>query len=64
MMKGFKIRLFPTEEQAVKLWQAIDTSRWVWNWGIAYNNDLYSRERKYLLHQYSFMNTLSGLTWV
>ena len=48
----------------MKLWQAIGTSRWVWNWGIAYNNDLYSRERKYLLHQYSFMNTLSGLTWV
>ena len=37
MMKGFKIRLFPTEEQAVKLWQAIGTSRWVWNWGIAYD---------------------------
>ena len=46
MMKGFKIRLFPTEEQAVKLWQAIGTSRWVWNWGIAYNNDLYSMEKR------------------
>ena len=48
-MRGFKLRLFPTEEQVVKLWQAVGTARWVWNWGVAYNRDLYASEKRIAL---------------
>lgn len=47
MFKGIKIRLFPTEEQVIKLWKSIGTARWVWNWGISYNNKLYSKENRF-----------------
>jgi putative transposase len=34
MLKGFKIRLFPTREQEKQLWKSAGVARWVWNWGL------------------------------
>ena len=48
MMKGIKIRLFPTDEQVVKLWQAIGTARWAWNWAVKLNQDTYAATGKIL----------------
>ncbi len=35
MMKGFRIRLLPTEEQESLLWQNAGVARFAWNWGLA-----------------------------
>lgn len=48
MMKGIKIRLFPTDEQIVKLWQAVGTARWAWNWAVKLNRDTYAATGKIL----------------
>lgn len=45
-MRGFKLRLFPTKEQVISFWQAVGTARWVWNWGVAYNRNLYASEKR------------------
>ena len=46
MLKGFKIRLFPTKEQEQQLWKSVGTARWVWNWGLAFRQALYKSEEK------------------
>ena len=35
MMKGFRVRLLPTEEQESLLWQNAGVARFAWNWGLA-----------------------------
>jgi putative transposase len=49
MLKGFKVRLFPTKEQEEKLWKSVGTARWVWNWGVAFNQELYAKEKRFAL---------------
>jgi len=46
MLKGFKIRLFPTEEQEKQLWRSAGVARWVWNWGLGFRQELYKAEGK------------------
>ena len=47
-MKGYSLRLFPTRSQEAKLWQSVGVARWVWNWGLNFNQDLYAKEKRIL----------------
>ena len=48
MIKGFKIRLFPTQEQEDKLWEHVHAARKVWNWGLNYEMELFKNDGKHL----------------
>ena len=48
MIKSYKIRLIPTIEQEQLLWKHINTSRFVWNYGLAYQENLYKNNQKHL----------------
>lgn len=45
-MKSFTIRLYPTKDQEVIMRKHIGCQRYVYNWGLALNNELYGREQK------------------
>ena len=45
-MKGFTIRLYPTKEQEELMRKHIGCQRYVYNWGLALNNELYKKEGK------------------
>ena len=42
------IRLFPNKAQIRKLWENAGAARWIWNWGLSVNIDLYSKEKRIL----------------
>lgn len=46
MIKGLTIRLYPTTEQEVHMRQHIGCQRFIYNWGLAKNNELYKAEKK------------------
>ena len=46
MKKGFTIRLFPTEEQDILMRKHIGSQRYIYNWGLAKNKELYEIEKK------------------
>ncbi|MGL5417515.1 MAG: RNA-guided endonuclease InsQ/TnpB family protein [Clostridium sp.] len=46
MKKGFTIRLFPTEEQDILMRKHIGSQRYIYNWGLAKNKELYELEKK------------------
>jgi len=48
MKRGYKIRLFPTQEQEKKLWDHVHAARAVWNWGLAYEMELFKNGEKHL----------------
>ena len=41
MIKSYKIRLYPTKEQEAKMWQHIGACRYIWNWMLAKQEELY-----------------------
>lgn len=45
-MKGFTIRLYPTNEQEILMRKHIGCQRYVYNWGLNMNNELYKTEQK------------------
>lgn len=45
-MKGCTIRLYPTKEQEELMRKHIDCQRYVYNWALALNNELYKQEGK------------------
>ena len=45
-MKSFTIRLYPTKEQEELMRKHIGCQRYIYNWALALNNDLYKRERR------------------
>ena len=45
------IRLFPGKTQRRKLWENAGAARWIWNWGLSVNNELYAQE-KHILSMY------------
>lgn len=57
-MKGFKIRLYPTKEQEVLFKKHIGAMRYVYNWGLTLNNELYEKEKK----KYSCYELIKMLT--
>jgi len=48
MIKSYKIRLFPTPEQEALMWQSVNSSRFVWNWGLAYQMERFKNGEKHL----------------
>lgn len=52
MLKGFKVRLLPTEEQEAKLRQNAGVARFAWNWGLAFQMRRFESGEK-LLGEYA-----------
>ena len=48
MIKSFKIRLYPTRQQEELIWKHIGSCRYVWNWMLAKQQELYSSGEKHL----------------
>lgn len=45
-MKSLKIRLYPTKEQEILFKKHIGAERYIYNWGLDLNNELYKAEKK------------------
>lgn len=48
MIKTYKVRLEPNKEQEEKLWQSAGTSRWVYNWTLAKQEENYKNGGKFI----------------
>jgi len=48
MIRSYKIRLFPSQEQEQLLWKHINASHFVWNFGISYQMNRYKNNEKHL----------------
>lgn len=48
MIKAYRIRLYPTKEQESLMWQHIGACRYVWNWMLAKQEELYEQGEKHL----------------
>ena len=48
MIKGYKVRLYPTKEQEELLWKHIHACRFIWNYMLAYQNENYANGGKYI----------------
>lgn len=46
--KGYKIRLYPTKEQEELLWKHIHACRFIWNYMLAFQEENYKNNKKYL----------------
>lgn len=60
MIKGYKIRLLPTPEQEQDLFKSANTSRYVWNWGLAYQMNQFKETGK-ILSAYDLKKVLTQL---
>lgn len=69
MLKGFKVRLLPTEEQERLLWQNVGAARFAWNWGLALQMQRFENGEK-LLGEYALrseflkLKTLPEYAWL
>ena len=45
-MKSLKIRLYPTKEQEILFRKFIGAERYIYNWGLSLNNELYKTDKK------------------
>jgi len=52
MLKGFKVRLLPTEEQEKALWRDSSVARFAWNWGLSLQMARFAAGEK-LLREYA-----------
>lgn len=48
MIKSYKIRLFPTQDQEKKMWQHIGASRFIWNYMLAEQQRRYEAGEKHM----------------
>ena len=48
LKKAYKIELNPSEEQKIKIHQTIGVARFVYNFYIAYNKEVYEKEGKFV----------------
>lgn len=60
MIKSFKIRLYPTRQQEELMWRHIGSCRYIWNWMLAKQQELYSLGEKHL-SAFSMMKLLVPL---
>lgn len=60
MIKSFKIRLFPTKEQEDLMWKHISCSRFIYNYMLAKQEELYKAGEKHL-SAFDMMNLLKPL---
>lgn len=45
-MKSLKIRLYPTKEQEILFYKHIGCQRYIYNWALNLNNELYKKDKK------------------
>lgn len=60
MIKTYKIRLYPTTDQETLMWKHIGACRYIWNWMLAKQQELYEAGEKHL-SAYDMMNLLKPL---
>lgn len=48
MIKSFKIRIYPTKAQEELIWKHIGSCRYIWNWMLAKQQELYAVGEKHL----------------
>ena len=60
MIKSFKIRLYPTKEQEQLMWKHIGACRFIWNYMLAYQQQLHENGEKHL-SGFSMINLLKPL---
>ena len=48
MFKGFKTEIYPTEEQKIKINNTLGTCRFIYNFYISYNKELYDNGKKFM----------------
>ena len=48
MKRAYKIEIKPTEEQKVKINQSIGVARFIYNFYIAYNKEIYEKEKRFV----------------
>lgn len=60
MIKSYKIRIYPTKEQEQKLWQHIGSSRYIWNYMLALQEERYKQGKKHL-SAFGMINQLKPL---
>jgi putative transposase len=60
MIRACKIRLLPSQEQEQLLWEHVNVSRFVWNWGLAFEEELFKNGEKHL-SGYSLKKELTKL---
>lgn len=48
MILGKKVRLYPTKEQEQKLWQSVGTTRFIYNWTLARQEENYKNGGKFI----------------
>ena len=60
MIKSFKIRIYPTKAQEELIWKHIGSCRYIWNWMLAKQKELYAAGEKHL-SSFSMMKLLTPL---
>lgn len=60
MIRSFKIRLYPTKEQEQSMWKHVDCARFIYNYMLAKQEDLYKANEKHLSH-FGMINLLTPL---
>ena len=60
MIKSKKIRLYPTKEQEQLMWKHIGSCRYIYNYMLSKQNELYEAEEKHLSH-FDMINLLKPL---
>ena len=48
MILSKKVRLYPTEQQELKLWQSVGTARFIYNWTLSKQQDNYKNGGKFI----------------
>ena len=57
-MKSLKIRLYPTKEQEILFRKFVGAERYIYNWGLSLNNELYkTKKEKYSINDLGKMLT-------
>lgn len=60
MIKGYKIRIYPTKEQKQMIWSHINGCRFVWNYLIEQQKKAYEENKQYL-SSYDMINIITKL---
>lgn len=60
MIKSYKIRLYPTKEQEQLMWKHVGSCRFIWNWMLAKQEELYKQGEKHL-SGFDMINLLSPM---
>ena len=60
MIKSYKVRLYPTKEQERLMWKHVGSCRFIWNWMLAKQEELYKQGEKHL-SGFDMINLLSPM---